>query len=498
MKARNFIGAMALVVIGIVFGAVLVSNFGWVRPSYAELNIGTETAPVQQIDPSAQAFNDAFVNVAEKVTPSIVQIRVLTKTTAQTPDIFKFFHNFRDDIPRQQQGGGSGVIISSDGYIITNNHVVENATEVEVSLYDKRKFDAEVIGLDPLTDLAVIKINADDLPAVHFGDSEKIKVGQWVMAIGNPLALTSTVTAGIISAKGRSLEIIEDNAGVEYFIQTDAAINPGNSGGALVDLSGSIIGINAAIATNGISANYIGYGFAIPINLAKAVSEDLIAHGKVSRGYIGVSIMEVDASTAKAVGLDKPQGVLIQSIVEDGAASKADVQPGDIILKIDDREVNQGNELQNYVASQRAGKTVTLEIYRDGEKIETEVTLKAPDGESVDEEKVAKKKDKAKKDADVNEKQFSKIGLTLQNLTESQYDAYNVENGVLISKVETYSEAFNQRLFSGLVIVSVDKNDIDSVTEFEKIIEEKRGDAVLLKVVDKEGNTRFVGLEIKE
>ncbi len=498
MKARNFLGALALVVIGVVFGAVLVSNFGWVRPSYADVNIGKESAPVQQVDPSAQAFNDAFVNVAEKVTPSIVQIRVLTKTVQKTPDIFKFFHNFRDDVPRQQQGGGSGVIISADGYILTNNHVVENATEVEVSLYDKRKFDAEVIGLDPLTDLAVIKISADDLPAVHFGDSEQLKVGQWVMAIGNPLALTSTVTAGIISAKGRSLRLIDDAAGVEYFIQTDAAINPGNSGGALVDLSGSVIGINSAIATNGISGSYIGYGFAIPINLAKSVSQDLIAHGKVSRGYIGVSIVEVDASTAKAVGLDKPQGVLIQSVVEDGAASKEDIQPGDIILKVDDKEVNQGNELQNYVASQRAGQTVTLEIYRDGKKIERDVTLKAPDGESVDEEKVTKKKDKVKKDVEVTEKQFPKIGLTIKHLTESQYDAYDVENGVLISKVETYSEAYNQRLFAGLVIVSVDKKEIDSVSDFENIIEEKRGDAVLLKVIDKEGNARFVGLEIKE
>jgi serine protease Do len=498
MKAGKFIGAMSLIVIGVIFGAVLVSNFGLVRPSYADVNIGKEKAPVQQVDPSAQAFNNAFVNVAEKVTPSIVQIRVITKTTQKTPDIFKFFHNFRDDIPRRQQGGGSGVIISSDGYILTNNHVVENATEVEVALYDKRKFDAEVIGLDPLTDLAVIKINAEDLPAVHFGDSEQLKVGQWVMAIGNPLALTSTVTAGIISAKGRSLRLIKDNAGVEYFIQTDAAINPGNSGGALVDLSGSVIGINSAIATNGISGSYIGYGFAIPINLAKAVSQDLIAHGKVSRGYIGVSIMEVDASMAKAVGLEKPMGVLIQSVVEDGAASKEDIQAGDIILKVDDKEVNQGNELQNYVASQRAGQTVTLEIYRDGEKIEREVTLKAPDGESVDEVAAVEKKSKKKKDVEIKEKNFSNIGMTVKNMTESQYDAYEVDNGVLISKVETYSEAYNQRLFAGLVIVTVDKKEVDSVTEFESIIEDKRGDAVLLKVVDKEGNARFVGLEIKE
>ena len=249
MKSKNLLKASALLIIGVVFGAILVSNFGWVRPSLADVQIGTNQPPVQQVDPNAQAFNDAFVNVAEKVTPSIVQITTVSEVKNRIPDEFHFFFPFRDDVPRNQQGGGSGVIISEDGYILTNNHVVEDAVQVTVGLLDRREFEAKVVGTDPLTDLAVIKIDAEDLPAAYLGNSDELKVGQWVMAIGNPLALASTVTAGIVSAKGRNLGIIADSYRVENFIQTDAAINPGNSGGALVDLNGAVVGINSAIAT---------------------------------------------------------------------------------------------------------------------------------------------------------------------------------------------------------------------------------------------------------
>ena len=290
---------------------------------------------------------------------------------------FPFFFKREDGTPRNRQGGGSGVIISKDGYILTNNHVVENAVSVKITLFDKREMDAEVVGTDPLTDLAVVKVEAKDLPEAFLGDSDKVKVGSWVMAIGNPLNyLTSTVTAGIVSAIGRNINIIQDNYGIEDFIQTDAAINPGNSGGALVDLNGAVIGINSAIATNGFNASYIGYGFAIPINMAKSVAQDLIENGEVSRGYIGVSIKEVDAATAKALGLEKPMGIMIQNVVEDGAASKEDIVAGDVILKVDGREVNKPNELQSYIARKRAGNNVELLIFRDGDEIKRTVKLK--------------------------------------------------------------------------------------------------------------------------
>ena len=231
-----------------MFGALLVSGFGLVRPGFADIELGANKPPVN-LDADATSFSKAFIEVAEKVTPAIVQITVVSER--ENPHSDMFFFPFRD-MPQEQRGSGSGIIISEDGYIITNNHVVENANRVSVGLYDKRTFTATVVGTDPLTDLAVIKIDTDKLIPAFLGDSDNLKVGQWVMAIGNPLALTSTVTAGIVSAVGRgSLGLIRDNYGVESFIQTDAVINPGNSGGALVDLSGAVIGVNSAIATRG-------------------------------------------------------------------------------------------------------------------------------------------------------------------------------------------------------------------------------------------------------
>jgi serine protease Do len=380
MKSKRIMGAFALVLAGMIFGALLISGFGLVRPGYADINLGASNPPVN-LDADATAFSKAFIEVAEKVTPTIVRIGVVSKRKENPHEDF-FFFPFRD-MPQQQQGAGSGIIISDDGYIITNNHVVENATTISVDLYDKRRYDAKVIGRDPLTDLAVIKINASDLPVAYLGDSDGLKVGQWVMAIGNPLSLSSTVTAGIVSAIGRgSLGLIGDSYGVENFIQTDAAINPGNSGGALVDLSGSVIGVNSAIAASR-TGTYIGYGFAIPINLAKSVAKDLIAHGKINRGYIGVNIKEVDQDLAKSLGLDRPRGIIVHDLVPGGAAADADIKAGDVILKIDDREVNQANELQSYVASRSAGTKVILTLFRDGKEIERTVTLKPREDDTV-------------------------------------------------------------------------------------------------------------------
>ncbi|MBN1302000.1 MAG: Do family serine endopeptidase [Melioribacteraceae bacterium] len=501
MKRKNIFGVLSLLFIGAVFGAILVSNFGFVRPSLADVHIGNENPPFESVDPDVAAFNNAFVKVSEKVTPSIVQIRVISSVSNKTNDAFRFFFPFRDDeTPQDRISGGSGVIISEDGYILTNNHVVENATKVDVGLQDKREFEAEVVGTDPLTDLAVIKINASGLPAAYLGDSDDLKVGQWVMAIGNPLSLASTVTAGIVSALGRDISIIrnDDGYGVEAFIQTDAAINPGNSGGALVDLQGSVIGINTAIATNGFTSNYIGYGFAIPINLARSVAEDLIANGKVSRGYIGVRIEEVDADLAKAVGLDSPRGVIIQDVVEDGAASGKDIKAGDIILKIDEKVIDQANQLQAYVATRRAGDDVNLTLFRDGKEITRTVTLKGRDDDEETVKIAGDDKNEKKPERELVEKEFDKIGLTVKNMSQADYDTYKVSNGVMITSVKKFSKAESQRLGRGLVITQVDRNKINSVSEFEDAVEGKRGAAALLKIVDRNGNSRLVGLEIPD
>ncbi|MFZ1519916.1 MAG: Do family serine endopeptidase [Ignavibacteriaceae bacterium] len=495
MKVKGVLGAVALVAIGVLFGALLVSGFGLVRPGWADINLGANQPPVN-LDADATSFSKAFIEVAEKVTPAIVQISVVSERDNPHKDFF--FFPFDNEMPKEQQGSGSGIIISDDGYILTNNHVVEKATKVSVGLGDKRTFDAKVVGTDPLTDLAVIKIDAENLTTAYLGDSDNLKVGQWVMAIGNPLSLSSTVTAGIISAEGRGLGLIRDRYAVENFIQTDAVINPGNSGGALVDLSGAVIGVNSAIATQG-TGTYIGYGFAIPINLAKTVAKELIANGKVNRGYIGVSISEVDDAIAKSVGLDKPHGIIIQDVVEGGAAAETDLKAGDIILSVDGKEVNQPNALQSYVASKTAGTTVNLKVFRDGKEIDRKVTLKSRDEDS--EKKVIAKKDdedNSKSDSKSNTISFESLGMTVKNLSEKDKDNLKVDNGVLITKVDNFSKAADQRLGNGLVIVEADKKKIKDVGSLEDIIDSKKGKAVLLKVQDKEGNTRFVGLEIPD
>ena len=492
MKSKGFIGAIALVVIGIIFGAVLVSGFGLVRPSFADINLGAPIPPVN-LNADATSFSKSFIEVAKKVTPQIVQITVVSKTEDNPHK--NLFMPFFQDMPKEEEGSGSGIIISPDGYIVTNNHVVKNATSVKVGLFDKRTFDAKVVGTDPLTDLAVIKIDAKDLPAAYLGDSDSLKVGQWVMAIGNPLSLASTVTAGIVSALGRGhLGLINNQYGVEDYIQTDAAINPGNSGGALVDLSGAVIGVNAAIAASG-SGTYIGYGFAIPINLVKSVAKDLIANGKVNRGYIGVQIGEVDDAIAKSIGLDRPHGVMIQSIVDGGAASKEDIKAGDVILKLDGKEVNEPNELQSMIASKAAGDKVNLTLYRDGKEIQRTVTLKPREADKKAEPVVENKSESKESDAATTAK-LDNIGLSVKNLSSQQKNDLNVKNGILITDVSPYSNAANQGLFHGLVIVEVDKKPIDNVSEFKKIIGDKAGSAVLMKVKDSKGNSRFVGVEI--
>lgn len=495
MKIKGILGAVALVVIGILFGALLVSGFGLVRPGWADINLGAANPPVN-LDADATSFSKAFIEVAEKVTPAIVQITVVSERDDPHKDLF--FFPFQDQLPKEQEGSGSGIIISDDGYILTNNHVVEKATKVTVGLSDKRTFNAKVVGTDPLTDLAVVKIDANNLTTAYLGDSDALKVGQWVMAIGNPLSLTSTVTAGIVSAIGRGqLGLIKDSYGVENFIQTDAVINPGNSGGALVDLSGAVVGINSAIATQG-TGTYIGYGFAIPINLAKSVAKEIIAYGKVNRGYIGVNIGEVDNAIAKSVGLDKPKGVIIQGILEGGAASESDLKSGDIILSIDGKDVNEPNELQGYIASKSAGTTVTLKLFRDGKEIERKITLKSRKDDSSSEPVMKKEGDESKSNSKSNSATFENIGMSVRNLSQSEKDTYNVDNGIMITKVDEFSKAADQRLFAKLVIVEADKKTIKDVDTFKKILENKKGKAVLLKVQDEKGNSRFVGLEIPE
>ena len=269
-----------------------------------------------------------------------------------------FFGNPFETPDRIRRGSGSGVIISQDGYIVTNNHVVEYADEVEVTLFDNRVFTAEVIGTDPQTDLAVLKIDGYDLPTLQYADSDKALIGEWVLAVGNPFDLNSTVTAGIISAKGRNINIIGGNRAIESFIQTDAAVNPGNSGGALVDAQGRLLGINTAIATQ--TGTFSGYSFAIPVNMMKKIVADIIEYGSYQRAFLGINISDMDNERAEELNLDITQGVYVEGLIDGGAAQFAGVLPKDVIISVDEREVKSVPELQEIIGRAKVGDTITL------------------------------------------------------------------------------------------------------------------------------------------
>ena len=280
--------------------------------------------------------------------------------------------------PRVVQGSGSGVIISSDGYIVTNNHVIDKAKEVKVSLNNNKEYLAKLVGIDPTTDLAVLKIEAENLPALAFANSDEVRLGEWVLAVGNPFNLNSTVTAGIISARGRNINIIDNQSAIEAFIQTDAAVNPGNSGGALINTRGDLIGINTAISTR--TGSYEGYGFAIPANIVRKVVDDLTKHGVVQRAYLGVNIADITPELAKEQGIKETQGVYVSGVTEDGAAAAAGIKKGDIVVQAGERSVKKMSELLEVIGSRRPGDKVSVVVLREGKEKVFNVVLRNRQG----------------------------------------------------------------------------------------------------------------------
>ncbi|MCS7037473.1 MAG: trypsin-like peptidase domain-containing protein [Saprospiraceae bacterium] len=324
-----------------------------------------------------------FTRAAERSMASVVHIKASEspQTAVQRyrrTNPFHFFFGdrffFEDEI-RPRSGTGSGVIYTRDGYILTNNHVIEFADEYQITLHDGREFKARLVGADASTDMAVLKIEASDLPAIEIGNSDAVRVGEWVLAVGNPFDLTSTVTAGIVSAKSRDINIIRGGAPIESFIQTDAAVNPGNSGGALVDAQGRLIGINTAIASP--TGAFAGYSFAIPINLAKRIADDLIQYGKYRRAYMGVDIAPMDNNIANYLGIPFVQGVWVKALDPQGSAARGGVRPNDIITKVNNRPVASVPELQEIIGRSRAGETITLTVVREGKEKTLQVLLRS-------------------------------------------------------------------------------------------------------------------------
>jgi len=492
MSKKAIIFSGLLLVAALSFGGLLIASFGNVKQIVASSQIDFKTTPpIQTPNTQLQSLNDAFVEISKSVTPTVAYIETVT-TGQGNMDMESF------PFPFGNPGGkssGSGIIISNDGYIITNNHVVKDAKDegIKVILTDKREFPAKLIGVDPNTDVAVIKVESGDLPVATIGNSDEVQVGQWVVAIGNPLGLNSTVTAGIVSALGRNIQLGGDSYAINNFIQTDAAINPGNSGGALVDIKGSVIGINTAIKTT--SGYYQGYGFAIPINLAKNVASELIKNGKISRGYIGVSIKDIDIKDAKGLGLDKAKGVLIQDVLKGGAGDDAGLKTGDVILSVDGKEVNAANELQTIIGSHKPGDEVSLNVFRDGSTLTKVVRLKPRDESSSGLAENTRPKENSERGS---AKSFESIGITVTELPDNLKDKYDTDNGIYITSVSNFSEGFERGLRNGMVIVEADKENISSIEEFSSIVGKKsKGDPLVLKVKTSDGNTRLVVVEIQ-
>ncbi|MCW9706420.1 S1C family serine protease [Fodinibius salsisoli] len=384
MRTRDrYLSGILLLLIGILVGTL----FAFYQQDRVDDRADVKVTEIKHsarpifTDKELQQLDDRFLfkEIANRVNPTVVYIESevpFSQEDMPEDDIHQEEEDFWGHIfPRRARTVGSGIIISSDGYILTNNHVIDGATEdgIEVTLNDRRTYSARIVGQDPTTDLAVMKIDAQNLPAITIGNSNNVEVGEWVLAIGNPFRLRSTVTAGIVSALGRDMQIIRDQMRVESFIQTDAAINKGNSGGPLVNTSGELIGVNTAIAS--LSGSYQGYGFAAPSNLAMKVASDLIEYGEVHRALLGVVIRTVDANLAEELEMDQIKGVLITNISSGGAAAEAGLQSSDVILSVNGQVVNKSNQLQQKIAVLHPGDRVSLKIWRDGEELSKTLKL---------------------------------------------------------------------------------------------------------------------------
>lgn len=428
-----------------------------------------------------------FSAAAELSVHAVVNVKTYY-TTQKNQYIYDPFQGFFGQrVPEQNQAptaSGSGVIISQDGYIVTNNHVVDQGEKIEITLNDKRSYLAEVIGKDATTDLALLKIKENGLSFITYGNSSDVKVGEWVLAVGNPFNLTSTVTAGIVSAKARNINVLENDPSkglnpIESYIQTDAAVNPGNSGGALVNAKGELIGINSAIASN--TGSYTGYSFAIPVNMARKVVVDLLEFGEVQRAFIGVSIRDLDAKLAKEKNISEIKGVYVNGLIEGGSGQEAGIKEGDIITKIGEENVNNVPELQEQISRYRPGDKIHITLKRNNQQKKLEIILKNKNGNT-----------------DVVKKQKSEIvsalGATFEPINTSDMKKMSIRNGLRITKLNA-GKLLNAGIKEGFIITSIDKKKISTIEDLKKVLEDKNG-GILIEGIYPNGMRAYYGFGI--
>lgn len=484
---KNLFGGFLMALMG---GAVSVGIYKYTEPQITLPETKQqETTRLVNMLTTEPSLGIDYTTAAELTVNGVVHVKTegMVEYSQQGFDpLRQFFYgngNIQQKFRQPVKGAGSGVIISKDGYIVTNNHVIEKADQIKVTLNNKKTYVAELIGTDPTTDLALLKIEEAGLPYISYGNSDQLKVGEWVLAVGNPFNLTSTVTAGIVSAKGRDIDILSNdpftgNSSIESFIQTDAAVNPGNSGGALVNTKGELIGINAAIKSN--TGSFAGYSFAIPANIVKKVVNDLKDFGTVQRAYIGVQIQNITEALAEEKGIEDLNGIYVERLMGKGSAKAAGIKEGDIIREVEGIEVNSATELQAKIGEYRPGDKVTVSIVRDGKKMDKEVLLKNMEGNTSiikDSDNLLMKSLGAKfseVDKGLSQKLELEGGAQVESLFPGKLKSANVDEGFIITKI--------------------DKMEIKDVEHLLNVLSEKENEGVLLQGVYPNGRNAYYGL----
>ena len=400
-----------------------------------------------------------FTEAADKTIHTVVHVKNVSRRTVSNP-MLEFFYGYGGQQQQEQVGTGSGVIISEDGYIVTNNHVIKNATEIEITLNNKKSYKAKLIGTDSKMDIALLKINADEkLPYTPFANSDSVKVGEWVLAVGNPYNLTSTVTAGIVSAKARNL----DQSGIQSFIQTDAAVNPGNSGGALVNTRGELIGINTMISST--TGSYVGYSFAVPSNIARKIIEDIMEFGNVQRGILGVEGGELNSAVAKELGVNETQGFYISKVSKNSGAEKAGLGKGDIIIKLDEQNISTYADLSGYINTKRPSDVIKVTYIREGKTKTVPVTLSKNEFFSTEYK-----------------------GMELENIDVSDKKKFRIDYGVKIKNITNENLMQYQNELQGNIILSIDNVKATNVETVSKLLNKKdEGQSVRIEMINKNG-----------
>ncbi|MHC1775508.1 MAG: Do family serine endopeptidase [Lentimicrobium sp.] len=467
---KKIAGSLLIAIAGgiIALGAYSLISKEEVR--YVNSDRGTPAYLTSMPGSSGSMVLPDFTGAANSTVHAVVHIKTEYQRKSSVYDYFFDFRDFfgnggQQGAPAPIEASGSGVIISPDGYIVTNNHVVAESDKVSVTLNDKRTYTARMVGTDPSTDLAVIKIDAKDLPYLLYGNSDNLQIGEWVLAVGNPFNLTSTVTAGIVSAKARNINILgsPDGSSIESFIQTDAAVNRGNSGGALVNTNGELVGINAAIASG--TGYYSGYSFAIPVNIVRKVAGDLMEYGTIQRGYLGVSIRELDSELAKQEGIADIRGVYVADVTESGAAKDAGIRSGDIIVNIEGIAVNSTSELLELIGQHRPGDKINLAVKRGGKDMDFDVTLKNRDGNVS----IVKRED-----FDIQ----SVLGASLAPVPEKLMKELDLESGVQVTALGD-GKLKNAGVRQGFIIIRVDGKNVQTRDDLAALLANKKGGVLI-------------------